>query len=81
MRELRLGTLEIATLALIAAIVVWAAFFGSRLALYDLTIIALDATVVTSLNLLLGLADQASFAQTSFMAIGGYGLAVLAKTS
>jgi branched-chain amino acid transport system permease protein len=71
--------MEIATLVLIAAIVVWSAFFGSRLALYDLTIIALYATVVTSLNLLLGLAGQASFAQTTFMAIGGYGLAVMAK--
>ena len=72
--------LEFSTLLLIAAIVVWAAFFGSRLVLYDLTIIALYATVVTSLNLLLGLAGQASFAQTTFMAIGGYGLAVMAKT-
>ena len=80
MRELRLSAMEVATLLLVAAIVVWAAFFGSRLALYDLTIIALDATVVTSLNLLLGLAGQASFAQTTFMAIGGYGLALMAKT-
>ena len=80
MRELRLSAMEVATLLVIAAIVVWAALFGSRLALYDLTIIALYATVVTSLNLLLGLAGQASFAQTTFMAIGGYGLAVMAKT-
>jgi len=79
-RELRLSAMEVATLLVIAAIVVWAALFGSRLALYDLTIIALYATVVTSLNLLLGLAGQASFAQTTFMAIGGYGLAVMAKT-
>ena len=33
--------------------------------------------VVISLNLLLGLAGQVSFAQTTFMAIGGYGSALL----
>ena len=33
--------------------------------------------MVISLNLLLGLAGQASFAQTTFMAIGGYGSALL----
>ena len=32
---------------------------------------------MTSLNLLLGLAGQASFAQTTFMAVGGYGLAIM----
>jgi branched-chain amino acid transport system permease protein len=37
----------------------------------------LYAAVVISLNLLLGLAGQASFAQTTFMAIGGYGSALL----
>lgn len=80
MKELRLGAVEAATLWLIAAIVIGAVFFGSRLVLYNLTIIALFATVVISLNLLLGLAGQASFAQTTFMAIGGYGLAILSKT-
>ena len=79
MRDLRLGKVETATLWLIAAIVIGAAFFGSRLMLYNLTIIALFATVVISLNLLLGLAGQASFAQTTFMAIGGYGLAIATK--
>jgi branched-chain amino acid transport system permease protein len=33
--------------------------------------------VVVSLNIVLGLAGQVSFAQTSFMAIGGYGSAIL----
>jgi branched-chain amino acid transport system permease protein len=80
MRDLQLGAIEAATLWLIAAIVVGAALFGSRLMLYNLTIIALFATVVVSLNLLLGLAGQASFAQTAFMAIGGYGLAILSKS-
>jgi branched-chain amino acid transport system permease protein len=77
MRELRLGRIEIVALVLVAALVVYAAFFGSRLMIYNLIIIALYATVVTSLNLLLGLAGQGSFAQTTFMAIGGYGLAIM----
>lgn len=61
----------------IIVICLLAPFFGSRLAIYNLTIIALYATVVISLNLLIGLAGQASFAQTTFMAIGGYGLAIM----
>src|SRR4029077_12921696 len=68
-RALRLDLVEIVALWLIAAIVVAGAVFGSRLALYNLTIIALFATVAISLNLLLGLAGQASFAQTTFMAL------------
>jgi len=68
---------EAAALVLIAAICVAAPFYGSRLVTYNLTVIALYATVVISLNLLLGFAGQASFAQTTFMAIGGYGVAIL----
>lgn len=77
MKEIRLRPVEIAILVAIAAICIAAPFYGSRLALYNLTIIALYSTVVISLNLLLGLAGQASFAQTTFMAIGGYGIAIL----
>jgi branched-chain amino acid transport system permease protein len=77
MRELKPGRVELLALALIAVIVAAAPFAGQRLVLYNLTLIALYATVVTSLNLLLGLAGQASFAQTTFMAIGGYGNAIL----
>jgi branched-chain amino acid transport system permease protein len=79
-KDLRIGPVEAATLWLVAATVIGAAFFGSRFVLYNLTIIALFATVVVSLNLLLGLAGQASFAQTTFMAVGGYGLAILSKS-
>jgi branched-chain amino acid transport system permease protein len=68
---------EIAVLVLIIAAVIGVPFGGSRLAIYSLTITALYAMVVISLNLLLGLAGQASFAQTTFMAIGGYGSALL----
>ncbi len=68
---------EIAVLLLIVAGVVAVPFGGSRLLVYSLTITALYAIVVISLNLLLGLAGQASFAQTTFMAIGGYGSALL----
>ena len=77
MKDIKLRPVEIAMLALLVAACLWASFLGSRLTVYNLSIIALYATVVTSLNLLLGLAGQASFAQTTFMAIGGYGLAIL----
>lgn len=68
---------EIAVLALIVAGIIAVPFGGSRLLVYSLTITALYAIDVISLNLLLGLAGQASFAQTTFMAIGGYGSALL----
>jgi branched-chain amino acid transport system permease protein len=75
--ETRLTRVESIVLALIIAACVAAPFLGSRLVIYNLTIIALYSTVVISLNLLLGLAGQASFAQTTFMAIGGYGVGIL----
>lgn len=77
MRETRLTRVEMVVLAAIIAICCLAPFFGSRFIIYNLTIIALYSTVVISLNLLLGLAGQASFAQTTFMAIGGYGVAIM----
>jgi branched-chain amino acid transport system permease protein len=68
---------ELLMLGLIVAAVVATPFAGSRLAVYSLTVTALYAAVVISLNVLLGLAGQASFAQTTFMAVGGYGSALL----
>jgi branched-chain amino acid transport system permease protein len=68
---------EIVVLLLIVVGVVAMPFAGSRLAVYSLTVTALYASVVISLNLLIGLAGQASFAQTTFMAIGGYGAALM----
>jgi branched-chain amino acid transport system permease protein len=68
---------EAIVLVLIVAVCVAAPLYGSRLIIYNLTVIALYSTVVISLNLLLGFAGQASFAQTTFMAIGGYGVAIL----
>jgi branched-chain amino acid transport system permease protein len=50
---------------------------GSRQLMYNLTLVALFACPVIGLNLLLGLAGQVSFAQVAFMAIGGYGSALL----
>jgi branched-chain amino acid transport system permease protein len=76
-KETKLTRIETIVLALIIAGCVAAPFIGSRLVIYNLTIIALYSTVVISLNLLLGLAGQASFAQTTFMAIGGYGVAIM----
>ncbi len=73
----RHNTVERVVMILIAAVVVLAPFIGGRLVIYSLTITALYAMVVISLNIVLGLAGQVSFAQTAFMAIGGYGSAVL----
>lgn len=69
--------LEAGLFGLIVLSVVLAALMGSRLVIYNLTITALYAMVVISLNLILGLAGQVSFAHTTFMAIGGYGVAIL----
>ena len=69
--------IEFWVLALMLACVMLAPFVGSRLVVYDLTVTALYAMVVVSLNIVLGLAGQVSFAQTTFMAIGGYGSALL----
>ncbi len=69
--------LEASVFALIVIGVILAPLGGSRLVIYNLTITALYAMVVISLNLLLGLAGQVSFAHTTFMAIGGYGSALL----
>lgn len=68
--------LELYVLVLVVAGVAIVPFTGSRLIIYDLTITAIYAMVVISLNLVLGLAGQVSFAQTTFMAIGGYGSAL-----
>jgi len=65
------------TLAAIVVVVVLAPLGGSRLLLYSLTITAIYAIVTIALNVVLGLAGQVSFAQTTFMAIGGYGSALL----
>jgi branched-chain amino acid transport system permease protein len=77
MVDLKRRPFEILVLCLIVLGVVLTPLSGSRLAVYSLTITALYAAIVISLNLLLGLAGQASFAQTTFMAIGGYGSALL----
>ena len=77
MKAAQLRPVEAVVLALIVAVCVATPLTGSRLAVYSLTVIALYSTVVISLNVLLGFAGQASFAQTTFMAIGGYGVAIL----
>lgn len=62
---------------LVVAIVIAVPLSGSRLWLYNMLIVAILATAAIGLNIVTGRAGQVSFAQTSFMAIGGYGLALL----
>jgi branched-chain amino acid transport system permease protein len=50
---------------------------GSSYWIYTLTIVAIYATALIGLNVLVGYAGQMSFATTTFMAIGGYAAAVL----
>jgi len=45
--------------------------------IYNLTLVGAYAIVVIGLNILLGYAGLVSFAQTAFMAVGGYGVAIL----
>jgi branched-chain amino acid transport system permease protein len=61
---------------LVVASVVVVALSGSRLWIYNMLIVAIFATATIGLNIVTGRAGQVSFAQTSFMAIGGYGLAL-----
>lgn len=77
MRALSWRNLEIIAGVAMTAVVVAVAISGSRLAVYNFTIIPLSAIIVISLNVLLGLAGQVSFAQTTFTGIGGYGTALL----
>jgi branched-chain amino acid transport system permease protein len=51
---------------------------GSALWTYNLTLVGAYAIVVTGLNIMLGYAGLVSFAQTAFMAVGGYAIAILA---
>jgi branched-chain amino acid transport system permease protein len=62
---------------LVAAIVIAVPLSGSRLWLYNMLIVSIFATATIGLNIVTGRAGQVSFAQTSFMAVGGYGLALL----
>jgi branched-chain amino acid transport system permease protein len=68
---------EVVAFVLVVIAVIVAPLSGSRLFVYYFTVTALYASVVIALNLLLGLAGQVSFAQTTFMAIGGYGSALM----
>jgi len=68
----------VALLVIVLAVVA-APVIGSRFWMYNLTIVALYAITVVGLNALVGQAGQVSFAQTTFMAIGGYGVAILSR--
>ena len=50
---------------------------GSALWTYNLTLVGAYAIVVVGLNIVLGYAGLVSFAQTAFMAVGGYSVAIL----
>ena len=68
---------DISTLSLSLAAVLVTVLTGSQFWLYNLTLVAIFGIAAVGLNLVLGLAGQVSFAQTTFMAIGGYGTAKL----
>lgn len=63
----------VCAVALLAAIT-----SGSKFWMYNLTLIAVYGLVVVGLNVVAGYAGQVSFAQTAFMAMGGYGVGILA---
>jgi branched-chain amino acid transport system permease protein len=76
-KDLQPTRIDLGVLIVVCALCATAPFWGSRFVIYNMTIIAIYSVVVISLNLLIGLAGQATFAQTTFMAIGGYGSAIL----
>src|SRR5689334_3437140 len=45
--------------------------------IYNLTLVAIYAIVVAGLNVFVGYLGLVTFAQTAFMAVGGYSLAIL----
>lgn len=53
----------------------WAS--GSSFWIYNATLVALYGVALVGLTILVGWAGQVSFAQTAFMAVGGYGVAIL----
>lgn len=61
----------------IAVVVLLVGFQGSPFWLNNLTIVAITAISVVGLVVLVGHTGQVSFAQTAFMACGGYGVAIL----
>lgn len=67
---------EVITAAVILFILV-VPVTGSRLWLYNMLIVAVFAIATIGLAIVTGRAGQVTFAQTSFMAVGGYGLAIL----
>ena len=50
---------------------------GSSFWIYNVTLIAIYSVAVIGLNVLAGYVGIVSFAQTAFMAVGGYGVAIL----
>lgn len=62
---------------LVIATVLLVLVSGSRFLVYNMTIVAIFSIAVIGLNLITGKAGQVSFAQTSFMAVGGYTIALL----
>lgn len=75
------GWRDLIVLAAALFAVVYALDTGSSFWLYNLTMVAIFAIAAVGLNLILGLAGQVSFAQTTFMAVGGYGTAKLTTTA
>jgi branched-chain amino acid transport system permease protein len=65
------------TLVLALGIVVFVSLSGSHFWIYNLTLVAIYGLAVVGLNLLVGYLGVMSFAQTAFMAVGGYSSAIL----
>jgi branched-chain amino acid transport system permease protein len=63
---------------LIVAIILLVFYAGNdSFWIYNLTLVAIYAVVVVGLNIFVGYVGLVTFAQTAFMAVGGYGLAIL----
>lgn len=63
---------------LLTAVVVLAFYLGNDpFWIYNLTLVAIYAIIVVGLNVFVGYIGLVTFAQTTFMAVGGYSLAIL----
>lgn len=63
---------------LLTAVILLAVYLGnSPFWIYNLTLVAIYAIIVVGLNVFVGYIGLVTFAQTTFMAVGGYSLAIL----
>src|ERR1700739_4416781 len=73
------GGLNIAVIAVLAVVPVYAALTGNAFALTLFTRVVILAIAALSLNLIMGFGGMVSFGHAAYLGIGGYAVGILAK--